>query len=229
MRSSLPSLDMPGPSSAAPSSTHPPGSRRKILLLDALPNLGHRETRVAFQTLLQQFAQSEGGAPLVLIVSDPGETGRAGEGWGQRGQDGGWGWRDILGKDVLALAGVRTVGSVSTNDKNRQTTEADTTCRRFDGSFNAVPPTSLAKALNRILPLAVPTASQRPPKDAVQLIVHSSQGDVRAAVNALQFLCRAQVKQGRAALAKKATGAGSRGGKPPRGTDKALKSLYALR
>jgi cell cycle checkpoint protein len=95
-------------------------------------------------------------------------------------------------------------------------------------SFNSVPPTSLAKALNRILPLAVPVAAKRPPKDAIQLIVHSSQGDVRSAVNALQFLCRAQIKQGRAAPVKKLTGAGSRGGKPPRGTDKALKSLYVL-
>jgi hypothetical protein len=109
MRSSLPALDLPGPSSAVSTSTPARGARRKVLLLDALPNLGHRETRAAFQTLLQQFAQSEGGAPLALIISDPGETGRASEGWGERGQDGGWGWRDILGKDVLSLAGVRVV------------------------------------------------------------------------------------------------------------------------
>ena len=84
-------------------------------------------------------------------------------------------------------------------------------------SFNPIAPTFLNKALVRTLGLACPAASTRPPKEAVELIVHSSNGDIRSAINALQFLCRLKivntVPKGSKAAAAPKTGKGSRGGK----------------
>ncbi len=56
-------------------------------------------------------------------------------------------------------------------------------------SFIALAPTFLTRALNRVLQQAIPQANRRPPASAVQLIVLTSNGDLRSAINSLQLLC----------------------------------------
>jgi cell cycle checkpoint protein len=78
-------------------------------------------------------------------------------------------------------------------------------------------PTFLVKALKRISALAFPDAKSRPSQDAIQLIAHTANGDLRSAINSLQFLSRGDQGYGLNAKAAnpraKASGKGSRGGK----------------
>lgn len=77
-------------------------------------------------------------------------------------------------------------------------------------------PTFIAKALKRVLNLAIPNASDRPSNDVVQLIAQTSNGDLRSAVNSLEMLMKTSsaaltsAVSGKTALPKK--GKGSRGG-----------------
>jgi cell cycle checkpoint protein len=56
-------------------------------------------------------------------------------------------------------------------------------------SFIPLAPTFVTRALTRVLSLAVPEASDRPPMSVIQLIALTSNGDLRSAVNSLQLLC----------------------------------------
>jgi len=95
-------------------------------------------------------------------------------------------------------------------------------------SFLSVAPTFTAKALKRILELAIPNASQRPHKDVVGLLAQSCNGDLRSAVNSLEMLMKsADVSSlsasGPASLPKK--GKGSRGGKGKSSGSKQMQDL----
>jgi cell cycle checkpoint protein len=81
-------------------------------------------------------------------------------------------------------------------------------------SFLPIAPTFLIKALNRIVPLAYPKTAARPPPEALQLIAQSCNGDLRSAVNSLEFLAAQTIPKakGKAEIAKK-SGKGSRGGR----------------
>lgn len=96
-------------------------------------------------------------------------------------------------------------------------------------SFNPIAPTLLTKSLTKLLSLTHTSSSRRPPKDAIELIVQSSNGDIRSAINALQFLCRVEMSSGKGGgggAAGKLKGKGSRGGKG--GKSQAGKELKAL-
>lgn len=79
-------------------------------------------------------------------------------------------------------------------------------------------PTFLVKALKRISTLAFPDTKSRPSQDSIQLIAHTANGDLRSAINSLQFLSR-NGEQGHGLNTQganpriKASGKGSRGGK----------------
>lgn len=97
--------------------------------------------------------------------------------------------------------------------------------------FLPLAPTFLAKALKRISALAFPDAKSRPSQDSIQLIAHTANGDLRSAINSLQFLSRSRQQghglNGRAANpGTKASGKGSRGGKGAKiNTSKEVKTL----
>jgi len=100
--------------------------------------------------------------------------------------------------------------------------------KSFSNSFLSVAPTFTAKALKRILELAIPSASQRPHKDVVGLLAQSCNGDLRSAVNSLEMLmnsadARSLSVNGSASLPKK--GKGSRGGKGKSSGSKEMQDL----
>lgn len=76
----------------------------------------------------------------------------------------------------------------------------------------------MIKALNRVLGLAISDPDKRPSPGAVQLIAHSSNGDLRSAINSLQLLSSGTVLKKKKRKSgdlreSKASGRGSRGGR----------------
>lgn len=95
-------------------------------------------------------------------------------------------------------------------------------------------PTFLVKALKRISALAFPDDKSRPSQNSIQLIAHTANGDLRSAINSLQFLSRSSEPSNglNAKGAKprgKVSGKGSRGGKGAKfKTSEEVKNLYVL-
>ncbi len=74
-------------------------------------------------------------------------------------------------------------------------------------------PTFITKALKRIIPLAFPVPSTRPSNDTLQLIAGTSNGDLRSAINSLQFMSHGSgTELSKPADGPKKKGKGSRGG-----------------
>jgi cell cycle checkpoint protein len=178
--------------------------RRRLLLMSSLPNLSHPATRQAFYAALQDFAQSfqSQSCPLVIIASASGDGGRAAESWMERDRA-----ESDIGKEIRDSAWCRTIEYVLCS-----------ICRpAYGDSFLPIAPTFLIKALNRIIPLAYPKGVARPPPEALQLIAQSSNGDLRSAVNSLEFLATQMIPKAtgktKASGGAKKTGKGSRGGR----------------
>ncbi|KAI0827180.1 Rad17-domain-containing protein [Trametes gibbosa] len=173
----------PQPSSQASRSSHKPSSsssnsllpKRQLILLEDLPNVLHSATQASFHCALENFASSPeaGAAPLVIIISDAGVRGMNPEDDGQRfkprtkeAMD----VRNVLSPNLLHSPYVTLI------------------------SFNPVAATYMRNALKTLLDrhFASPSApGVRPSKDVLDVIIESSNGDIRSAVMALQFACTA--------------------------------------
>ncbi|EPQ28938.1 uncharacterized protein PFL1_03738 [Pseudozyma flocculosa PF-1] len=185
-------------------------STRRIILVEDLPNVHHQPTKAAFNAALELFlakalpvaSPAQGSSevvncPIVLIISEstPREDD---ERWA--GESSGGGWRDRLG----AIMDARTA-----LDESVRRSPAVSEIR-----FNPVAPTILLKGLRRIVDLEFPaqqstrsaksrsrsaaTADEppgRPSMQTVQAVADSGTGDIRAAVNCLQFLCGIQTPE----------------------------------
>lgn len=89
-------------------------------------------------------------------------------------------------------------------------------------------PTFLVKAMKRIVPLAFPEIKSRPSAHTLQLIASTANGDLRSAINSLQFLSHGSGKAMAGEVAKKTKGKGSRGGAGGKVAASAdLRTLYA--
>ncbi|ORY20600.1 Rad17 cell cycle checkpoint protein-domain-containing protein [Naematelia encephala] len=202
-RHSYAPLNMSSQSSVSSSSQRTAPERPRVLLLTALPNTSHLPTREAFHAALLQFCKTftSTSCPLIIVHSDAGSGGRAEESWMDRDRGGREGAVELLGKDV----------------------RDGPWCTEID--FIPLAPTFVIKALNRVLSIAVPNLSHRPPSSAIQLIALSCNGDLRSAINSLQLLCSdrsAVVGKKRknrndddetSPSVRKSSGKGSRGGK----------------
>lgn len=147
--------------------------KRKIILLEDLPNILHPETQAKFHAALQSLVVSpppQPPVPVVIIVSDAGMRGEAsderltnGTGWG-KDRNGVVDVRTVLSRDLLGGPYVTQI------------------------SFNPIAPTLLLKALQALIRMHYTGSIQRPPsKEVLDIIVESSNGDIRSAVMALQF------------------------------------------
>ncbi|PIL27277.1 hypothetical protein GSI_10424 [Ganoderma sinense ZZ0214-1] len=172
-------------SSSSASSTGAGSSRQRIILLEDLPNVLYPPTQSSFHAALEDFVDTpdRGAAPLVIIISDAGLR-------GEDAEDGGARWksrskeamdvRNVLPPNLLRSPYVTQINSLYSNESW--------------GSFNPIAATYMRSALKTMLDRHFASFSAmgtRPTKDVLDLIVESSNGDIRSAINALQFACTA--------------------------------------
>lgn len=212
----------PAPSTS-PHSNIPAVNQSRILLLTSLPNLSHLPTRQTFHQALMDYTKSftSTSCPLVIVVPDAGSSGAAEESWigADSGGDGAWDLRSVIGKELVENPAVRIIEWVVVQYLHLSPCSS-LSIELLLGLVRFLPmaPTFLVKALKRISTLAFPDVKSRPSQDSIQLIAHTANGDLRSAINSLQFLSR-NGEQGHGLNAKvvhprsKASGKGSRGGK----------------
>ncbi|KAF9043051.1 Rad17 cell cycle checkpoint protein-domain-containing protein [Panaeolus papilionaceus] len=150
---------------------------RKVILLEDLPNILHQKTQASFHEALLSLvnkAPSNPPVPVVIIISDSGVRGEAsddriseGRGWNRDKQviD----VRTVLPRELLSGPYVREI------------------------EFNPIAPTLMRKALQTMLnnhfSSTFSTNITAPSKGILDIIIESSNGDIRSAINALQFAC----------------------------------------
>ncbi|KAF8908184.1 Rad17 cell cycle checkpoint protein-domain-containing protein [Gymnopilus junonius] len=178
------------PSSSTQTQTSKPQQQqhRRIILLEDLPNILHPPTQTKFHdalTALVSAPPSSPPVPLVIIVSDAGMRGEMGDD-GERGAGAGTeigtgSWRGSRDKvmDVRSVLPRSLVGGPYVTEIG----------------FNPIAPTLLRKALQNILDIhffsnnSFNPNSSPPSKELLDIIVDSSNGDIRSAIMALQFAC----------------------------------------
>jgi cell cycle checkpoint protein len=148
--------------------------RKKVILVEDLPNIFSSEvTRAAFRNTLVGFVKAHRGAaiavPMVLIISEALSKPSTDNEWAAESYN----WNDnvsvrsILPPEIL---------------KGGKCTEI---------KFNPVADTILKKGLDLMLDKALSAKKAlRPSASAVAAVVRSANGDIRSAVNNLQFLVR---------------------------------------
>ncbi|KAJ2558012.1 Cell cycle checkpoint protein rad17 [Coemansia sp. RSA 1933] len=155
--------------------THGTGRRSKIILVDDLPNLGHRDTRDAFVSSLTRFVATPAARsfPMVIVVTEC------------------FAMHQILGDYDESPARYRRMGSDdavwSATDVIPPSVYQSQLCQAI--KFNPVAPTIVAKGLKRIL-VQQAGGSQKAAKlhaATVKRISAECNGDLRQAITMLQM------------------------------------------
>jgi len=203
---------------------NPPTHKRHIILLEDLPNILHPHTQSQFHAALQALVDSPVVAdtslvPVVIIVSDAGvrgevvderlmSDGTAGGRWGKEVVD----IRSVLPAGLLGSAYVTQIGYVYTQVFTKGIIYAN---HLINPRFNPIAPTLLRKALQSLISLHFSnsqyTKHGQPPKDVVDIIVDSSNGDIRSAIMALQFACIVELPRTSAGASGNKKGKGKKG------------------
>ncbi|KAI6129591.1 Rad17 cell cycle checkpoint protein-domain-containing protein [Pisolithus croceorrhizus] len=153
--------------------------KRQVVLLEDLPNLLHAPTQARFKAVLESLcitsSSSTPSPPVVIVISDAGLRAEQpdDESWDGGGSGRRWGRseildiRSVLGPELLASPYVTRIG------------------------FNPIAPTLMMKALQALLAkhFGPQVSAGKPPKEALDVIVETSNGDIRSALMALQFAC----------------------------------------
>ncbi|KAI8620632.1 Rad17 cell cycle checkpoint protein-domain-containing protein [Chytriomyces sp. MP71] len=156
-------------------------SPRKVILVEDLPNLSHAGTRAAFHTALRTHTFSPSTIyPIVLILSDSAACGAASDGdWKARTHETALTLKNIVPEDIRACSAFTRIQLSALVD-----------------FFNPIAPTLLIKALSRIVAEEFrglghsnwPGHRIKPTRLQVEAIADSCSGDIRNALNTLQFL-----------------------------------------
>ncbi|KAF7973610.1 hypothetical protein HWV62_14780 [Athelia sp. TMB] len=170
--SSLFSASASASHSSQPAST---GARRRVILLEDLPNILHARTQEQFHETLTAMCTAGSSStatnlvPIVIVISDAGTRGEARDELVASG--GGWGGGKEVVLDVRSVLG-GLLGS-------QWVTQI---------AFNPIAPTLLKRALQALLSTHFSSSqATQPSKEVVDIVVSSSNGDIRSAINALQF------------------------------------------
>ncbi|KAG6379990.1 Rad17 cell cycle checkpoint protein-domain-containing protein [Boletus reticuloceps] len=160
-------------------------SKRQLILLEDLPNLLHQPTQMRFQAALRSLCiptsnlSEPPGPPIVIILSDSGLRAEQpdDDNWGAGSSARRWDKkevldiRNVLGPELLTSPYVTRIG------------------------FNPIAPTLMTKALQTLLASHFGSLDARgregkqPPREVIDIVVGSSNGDIRSAIMALQFAC----------------------------------------
>ncbi|KAJ3725037.1 Rad17 cell cycle checkpoint protein-domain-containing protein [Lentinula guzmanii] len=169
------------PYSSSSSSLNPTQTQR-IILLEDLPNILHASIRSQFQDVIRSLIENADPdpVPIIIIVSDSGMRGEAGD---ERLVNGAWGHddegafdiRSLLPKDVLHGPYVEEI------------------------KFNPIAPTLLKKALQALLSRHFASQKSLITGQMLDTVVESANGDIRSAIMALQFACIRLSKKGKGA------------------------------
>ncbi|KAJ7694789.1 Rad17 cell cycle checkpoint protein-domain-containing protein [Mycena rosella] len=169
-------------SSPQSASARPAARKRQILLLEDLPNILHANTQARFHAALHALVGAAAAAPVpvVIIVSDAGMRGEASDerlasgAWG-KDRDGVLDIRTVLSKDLLHGPYVTQIG------------------------FNPIAPTLMKKALQSLVTghFASKSRGPAPSKETLDIVVETSNGDIRSAIMALQFSCTVEMPGGK--------------------------------
>ncbi len=178
----LQASDQDASSSSLSSDTTMSTSRRRLILMEDMPNLHHLPTKQLFQAAIEQYIQqsmqltSRGfpNVPIVLIITE--STPREDEDrWA--GDSSGNSWRER----IASIMDTRTALGESVR---RHPAYAEV-------RFNPVAPTIVLKGLKRAIEQASSSRGKASSKlwlELLQAIAEDSNGDLRAAVNCLQFV-----------------------------------------
>ncbi|KAJ3999073.1 Rad17 cell cycle checkpoint protein-domain-containing protein [Lentinula boryana] len=169
------------PYSSSSSSLNPTQTQR-IILLEDLPNILHASIRSQFQDVIRSLIENADPdpVPIIIIVSDSGMRGEAGD---ERLLNGAWGHddegafdiRSLLPKDILHGPYVEEI------------------------KFNPIAPTLLKKALQALLSRHFASQKSLITGQMLDTVVESANGDIRSAIMALQFACIRLSKKGKGA------------------------------
>ncbi|PPQ71519.1 hypothetical protein CVT26_010390 [Gymnopilus dilepis] len=182
-----------------PAPKPPLPQKRRLILLEDLPNILHAPTQAKFHealTSLTAFPPATPPVPLVIVVSDAGVRGETGEGddlasamGGGTGGGRGWGRekvvdvRSVLPRELRGGPYVCEIGYLSLFYFREE-------------SFNPIAPTLMRKALQSLLTTHFSSTSSKtgaqPSKEILDIVIDSSNGDIRSAIMALQFACIAE-------------------------------------
>ncbi|EJD40741.1 P-loop containing nucleoside triphosphate hydrolase protein [Auricularia subglabra TFB-10046 SS5] len=156
------------------SAAGPSARKRRVIVLEDLPNILHPVVLQSFHAALLSFTEQPPAetCPLVLIVSDAGL--RAEDHDDRHARDAAINIRTVLPQQLLNSPYVTQV------------------------AFNPVAPTRLRKALQVVLAKEEPQRKGIAAAELLDAIVAGSNGDVRAAIMALQFACVVDVKGAKA-------------------------------
>lgn len=199
-------LSLSSTSSSTPASS---SNSRRVILLEDLPNLSHPSTYASFQSILLQYLQSSTSTtnadllppPIILIISTSlpkfdDESwiteGAAGGGGGGNGGAANW---------IERKKSTRDVRNVLDQNIRDHPTFAEI-------MFNSIAETYLKKGLKRVMDSEFSKSStkgnkknqnlgskaQAPPKEAIDALAKDSSGDIRSAINCLQFLVGMKLK-----------------------------------
>ncbi|THH00552.1 hypothetical protein EW145_g7063 [Phellinidium pouzarii] len=150
-------------------------SGKQIVLLEDLPNILHQPTQDAFHASLESFVSTPAGTPLVIIISDVSTRAEVRD---ENLAHGNGSYRSA--KDTVDIRTVLPPGLT----KGPFVTQI---------AFNPIAPTLMLRALQAMLVkhCADVNVSQnnRLTKEDLNMIVETSNGDIRSAVMALQFSC----------------------------------------
>ncbi|KAF6752782.1 Rad17 cell cycle checkpoint protein-domain-containing protein [Ephemerocybe angulata] len=156
-------------------------AQKQIILLEDLPNILHPKTQEEFHACLKGLTESPVGdppIPVVIVISDAGIRGEArderiagGGGWG-RGKEEVLDVRSVVSRDLLNGPYVTQI------------------------PFNPIAPTLMKKALQSMVTkhFSSPAVDlPAPSKQVLDVIVESSNGDIRSAINTLEFACTVEL------------------------------------
>ncbi|KAI5475119.1 cell cycle checkpoint protein rad17 [Pseudohyphozyma bogoriensis] len=168
-----PALDFgPSPSSLNSPTTlsTPSTTRKRLILLEDLPNTSHYPTKLAFRSALAQYlASPRVTCPLVVIISEAlARPGVEAESTGAEGRGESVDARSVCGVEVLDAPGCRHI--------------------QFNPVAVTIMKKTLLKVLDRVYSSSHLPPSSRPSTSTLELIIAHSNGDIRSAMMSLEFL-----------------------------------------